>query len=431
MTPLKVLYLTPPAKSAAALAAQSFIEEEIRAIRTTGVTPFVLTDEAPGCILLDGVALEGMETGRLSSMAGPSRLVARHPRLIAHLARTATPRRDIVHALRIENAAAQLITREGIDLVHSHFGWPAGLGGSLAAHATGRPLVASMRGTDVLVRADLGYGLRLEPSYDIALAHLFRSASRVLVATRFMSKAAAGAGAPPHKIRVLEKGVDLERFRPAESRVEIRTPLGIAGLMVLAVGNLQRRKGFESIIDAFAALGRPDSTLVICGTGDRLLHLQAEAEARGIGNQVRFDGHVPRDRITDYFAAADVFVHAAELEAAGNVVLEALACAAAVVVTDSGGPGEYVDDGVNGFVIQVGDSRALADRFSMLLDNAALRERMGRAGRARVEQRHAYPRMMAGLRAVYDEIAPPASRSQGLSAKRGPWEAVVRGLERP
>jgi glycosyltransferase involved in cell wall biosynthesis len=112
-----------------------------------------------------------------------------------------------------------------------------------------------------------------------------------------------------------------------------------------------------------------------------------------------------------------VFVHAAELEAAGNVVLEALACASAVVVTDSGGPGEYVDDGVNGFVIPVGDSRALADRLSMLLDNAALRDRMGRAARARVKQRHAYPRMMAGLRAVYDEIASPASRSQGLSAE--------------
>ena len=69
----------------------------------------------------------------------------------------------------------------------------------------------------MLVREDLGYGLRLKPSYDIGLAHLFRSASRVLVATRLMSEAAAGAGAPPRKIQVLEKGVDLERFRPAET----------------------------------------------------------------------------------------------------------------------------------------------------------------------------------------------------------------------
>ena len=80
-------------------------------------------------------------------------------------------------------------------------------------------------------------------------------------------------------------------------------------------------------------------------------------------------------------------------------------------MTDSGGPGEYVDDGVNGFVIPVGDSQALADRLALLLDNSALRDRMGRTARARVERRHAYPRMMAGLRAVYDEIAPRSARS--------------------
>ena len=88
--------------------------------------------------------------------------------------------------LRIEDAAARLIAREGIDVVHSHFGWPAGVGGSLAAQATGTPLVTSLRGTDVLVRPDLAYGLRLNPGYDVNLQHLFRTAARVLVATSFM-----------------------------------------------------------------------------------------------------------------------------------------------------------------------------------------------------------------------------------------------------
>ena len=81
MTPLRVLYLTPPAKGGAAIAAQSFVEEEIRAIRHLHVTPFVLTDEACGRTALDGVALEGMKTGDIAAMAGPSRLAIRHPGL--------------------------------------------------------------------------------------------------------------------------------------------------------------------------------------------------------------------------------------------------------------------------------------------------------------------------------------------------------------
>jgi glycosyltransferase involved in cell wall biosynthesis len=131
---------------------------------------------------------------------------------------------------------------------------------------------------------------------------------------------------------------------------------------------------------------------------------------------------VTRQHIADYFAAADVFVHAAELEAAGNVVLEAMACGTAVVVTDSGGPGEYVLEGVTGFVIPVGDAAALVERLRTLLIDPVLRDRLGRAARAQVELRHAYPRMMADLRAVYDGVLSPASHSRGLPAARVPRE---------
>ena len=297
-----------------------------------------------------------------------------------------------------------MIRREQIDLIHSHFGWPAGLGGALAARVTGIPVVTSIRGTDVLVRTDLDYGLRRDPAYDVALKHLFRVASRVLVATSFMQSAAMNAGADPHKIRVVDKGVDLVRFFPAANRVEARTRLGVSGSLVLAVGSLQRRKGFETIIEALAALRRSDVTLAICGTGDERPALEGLALAHGVGSQVRFEGQVSRHRIGEYFAAADVFVHAAELEAAGNVILEAQASGAAVIVTDSGGPGEYVDDGVTGFVIPVGDRTALAARLEALLSDLSLNARLARAARGRVESRHDYSRMMTALRGVYDSV---------------------------
>jgi glycosyltransferase involved in cell wall biosynthesis len=404
--PLKVLFLTPPAKAGRALAAQSFVEEEIRAIRDFNVQPWVLTDEIHGHAVIDGVPLVGLPRGTVPAVPGPAWLGLRHGPLVARLWRASSNVHEIFHALRIEEAAARLIAREHIDLIHSHFGWPFGLGGALAADATEVPLVASVRGTDVLIRRDLNYGLRLDPAYDVALKHLFRRAGRILVATTFMRAAATKAGADPGKIQIIDKGVDLARFRPARDRREAQARLGVSGPLVLAVGSLQRRKGFDIIIDALAAIGRPEVTLAICGTGEEHVALQNRAHERGIGPQVRFEGQVSRDRVRDYFAASDVFVHAAELEAAGNVILEAQASGAPVIVTDSGGPAEYVEDGVTGFVIPIGDAGALASRLGALLSCSSLSARLGEAARRYVTHRHDYSRMMAELRAVYQAVAP-------------------------
>lgn len=203
---LKVLFLTPPAKAGGALAAQSFVEEEIRAIRDFNVQPYVLTDEIRGRTEIDGVPLAGIPRASLAGIHDPIWLGLTNVSLAARLWQASRNAREIVHALRVEAAAARLIAHEGIDVVHSHFGWPAGLGGALAARATGVPLVTSVRGTDVLLRRDLGYGLRGDPAYEVALRLLFRRARRILVATTFMRVAATHAGADPHKIQVIDKG---------------------------------------------------------------------------------------------------------------------------------------------------------------------------------------------------------------------------------
>lgn len=410
-TRLKVLFLAPPAKAGCALAAQSFVEEEIRAIREFNVQPYVLTDEIRGRTAIDGVPLAGIPRASLADIPCLAWRGLTQASLIARLWQASRNSREILHALRIEAAAARLIAHEDIDVLHSHFGWPAGLGGALAAQATGVPLVTSVRGTDVLLRKDLGYGLRSDPAYDVALRLLFRRASRILVATTFMRIAATSVGADPGKVQVIDKGVDLARFRPLADRHGARARLGVPGPLVLAVASLQRRKGFETIIDAFAALRRAEVTLAICGIGDERLALESRAKTRGVAPQVRFEGQVARDRIGEYFAAADVFVHAAELEAAGNVILEAQASGAAVVVTDSGGPGEYVEDGVTGFLIPVGDAPALAARLEVLLSNPSLGARLAEAARHRVEHRHDYSRMMAVLRGVYDALRTADSSS--------------------
>lgn len=403
---LRVLYLTPPAQAGAGLAAQSFVAEEIKAIRGCNVEPFVLTDEIEERRNIEGVVLVGLQRGGPSSLATAALAGLRHPRLLTEVFRASASRRDVIHALRIEDAAAALVQSEKIDVIHSHFGWPAGFGGSLAAQATGTPLVTSVRGTDVLLRPEIGYGLRLDRSYDAAFRRLLRRASAILTATSFMRAETLALGASPDRVRLLDKGVNTEAFRPSADRTALKASLDISGPMVVAVGALKRRKGFDVLIDAVSRLAT-QATVVICGDGEELRPLRQRAVDAGLTEQVRFAGTVSRAEIPDYFAAADVFVHAAELEAAGNVVLEALASGCSVVVTDSGGPGEYVEDGVTGFVVPVGDAAVLADRIERLLSMPDLRVRFAQEGRRRVEERHRYPRMMSDLCDLYRELCRP------------------------
>ena len=101
-TPLKVLFLTPPAKGGGALAAQSFVEEEIRAIRDFDVQPHVLTDEIDGETVIDGVPLVGVPHASATAITGPAWLGLRHVSLLQRLLGSSGNARDVFHALRIE-----------------------------------------------------------------------------------------------------------------------------------------------------------------------------------------------------------------------------------------------------------------------------------------------------------------------------------------
>jgi glycosyltransferase involved in cell wall biosynthesis len=175
--------------------------------------------------------------------------------------------REFVHALRIEAAAADVITREQIDVVHSNFGWPGGFGGVVAAAATDVPLVASLRGMDLLVRDDIGYGLRRDAGYRAALTGLLRRAARTVYATEFMRREGVAAGAPPARTSVVRKGVDLQRFRPAADRAAAARALGFEAPMMLAVGGLGPRKGYGDLLDALGSLDSFQWTLALCGEG--------------------------------------------------------------------------------------------------------------------------------------------------------------------
>ena len=203
---------------------------------------------------------------------------------------------------------------------------------------------------------------------------------------------------PPDRwahLQVVHCGVDPERFA-------VRDHAG-QGSDLLFVGRLVAEKGLPILIDAFARLRvrRPTVRLTIVGSGKEGAGIEARARAEGLGDHVRFTGYQPPEQVGKWLRTADVFVLPSLAEGVPVVVMEAMASGLAVVATRVGGLSELVEDGVNGYLVPAAAPGALADRIEALLDDPDLRNRFGRAGRAKVARDFNIVHEAARLRNLY------------------------------
>jgi rhamnosyl/mannosyltransferase len=147
---------------------------------------------------------------------------------------------------------------------------------------------------------------------------------------------------------------------------------------------------------------------VIVGDGPRREAWEQLARQLGVQGRVRFVGEVPDDelRALMHGCAAFVLPSVTRAEAFGYVQLEAMAAAKPVISTDVPSGVSWVNqDGVTGLVVPAGDAAALGGAIDRLLADPALRERMGIAGRARVEAEFTMERLRDRLRGFYEEAA--------------------------
>jgi glycosyltransferase involved in cell wall biosynthesis len=407
---MKVLYLIPQPKRPERIGAYTFLDEEIQALAAAGIQAFVLSTQVKSDTWCGQVRLKAARmkmTKRSDVVKFLSRQAGRVPP-----GNLLSPKL-LYHAGRLECLASRMAVQEDVDLIHSHFAWPEGFGGILTKARTGRPLVASLRGTDVLMDPVMGYGRRREASYARAIQRLLRTADRTICFSEFMRDHVVSLGADRQRSRVVRKGVDLSLFAPAADRQSLKAELGLpAGPLILSVGGLIARKGVHVTLEALGRVKLEHPfTFVVCGDGPELERLEALAHSQGIADRTRFAGVVERTTIARYFAACDLLVHAPLLEAAGNVLFEAMASGRPVLCTRAGGPEEYITDGRTGYVVPPGDAHQLAARISSLLADPAAADRLGAEGLKQSHSAFAFDRMTRDIIAVYEE-ALAAGRSK-------------------
>jgi glycosyltransferase involved in cell wall biosynthesis len=156
---------------------------------------------------------------------------------------------------------------------------------------------------------------------------------------------------------------------------------------VVAVGSLIPLKSYDVLIEAAAVLAASatDFELLLAGDGAERPRLESLANRLGIAGRVKFLGDV--EDVPGLLRAADVFVHPAITEGLSNAILEALAEGIPVVACPVGATPEIIEDGQNGLLVPVRQPQVLARAMGSLLNDACLRQRLGRAGLALVRDR--------------------------------------------
>jgi glycosyltransferase involved in cell wall biosynthesis len=214
-------------------------------------------------------------------------------------------------------------------------------------------------------------------------------------------------GFAARRIEVIENGIDISRYQPVSDRGELRRRLGLdpARRYVVCVARFHPVKDHATLLWAFAAVAkhRPDVELLLAGDGPLRGELELLTGELGVSGRVHFLG--VRGDVPDVLRAADVFALTSVSEAASLTLLEAMASNLPVVVTNVGGNPEIVRDGVEGWLVPRGDAAAAAGALGRLLDDPPQRMTMGRAGRARVEERYLLQRTIDSYYNLYRRLA--------------------------
>lgn len=212
-----------------------------------------------------------------------------------------------------------------------------------------------------------------------------RASDLVLTVSRFTrDRLIADFGVAADRIRLVTPGVDLDRF----------TPGGTDEDFVLGVGRLIERKGFDRLIEGFAAVAAafPRHRLVIAGGGPEEERLRALAADLGVADRVDLLGGVDDATLTELYRRCTLFAMPnrtlpdGDTEGFGLIFLEANACGKAVIGGRAGGAIDAIADGESGVLVDGDDPKAVEAALRRLLGDAPLRQRLARQGLARARK---------------------------------------------
>jgi len=225
-------------------------------------------------------------------------------------------------------------------------------------------------------------------------------ATRVVTVARAEEDILLKKGIRSSKIQTILNGVP-DPFKLKLQKPEILKDIPEDGTIIGAIARLETTKGltylfqaFQEVFDKYQRL-----SLVIVGAGSKEAELKREVEELGISQNTIFTGY--QKNIHDFLHCFDILVIPSLHEAHPLVLLEGTGHGKPIIATGVGGIPEVIEDGINGLLIPPADPGALVAKLTLLLEDAELRNRLGRNSRKTYEEKFAVSRMLLETEKLY------------------------------
>jgi glycosyltransferase involved in cell wall biosynthesis len=304
-------------------------------------------------------------------------------------------------ALKQLRRFASYLREHEIDVVQTHdfYSNVFGMAGAALARVPAR--IASKRETG---------GMRTAAQASVE-RQAYKLAHAVVVNSAAVGRQLVRDGVRADKLVTVYNGLDLRRVRSErggprdETLSSLGLPTGGARRFVTIVANLQHEvKDHPTFLRAASRVRAavPDAAFVLAGEGQLTEPLRALAAELGLERDAFFTGRCTR--VAELLSISDVCVLSSRAEGFSNSILEYMAAARPVVVTDVGGAREAVAEGETGYVVPAGDDRAMAARIIELLNDPERARRMGERGRLTIEQKFSCEAQLKNTLNLYQEL---------------------------
>lgn len=270
------------------------------------------------------------------------------------------------------------------EAIHAFRALPEGLVAWAVARLTIRPVVIYAHGEELTT---WGKGGKYK-----AMRFALRHADTIIANSDFTRQELLGMGVREERIVLINPGVDVARFHPGLPCDDLKANIGLTAnqKLILSVGRLSRRKGFDMVIRSLPELLRQglDVRYALIGIGedhDYLINLSREL---GVEDRVHLLGHVSPEDLPRWYNACDVFIMPnreinGDTEGFGMVFVEAAACGKPAIGGRAGGTGAAIQEGMTGLRVDGGSREEVRAALEQILGDANLTLALGRAGRAR------------------------------------------------
>ena len=276
------------------------------------------------------------------------------------------------YTLSLASKIAEVVKNEGLDIIHAHYAMPHAVCGILAKQMTNERLkvVTTLHGTDITV---LGSDSSMQDMIKFAI----EKSDAVTAVSNALVKETYDLIQPDKEIKTIYNFIDYPA--PADnSDIDLKAELNIKEdeKVIIHVSNFRKVKRIPDILNAFAAVSkRLPCKLVLVGDGPEMGTVNKQIKKLGLRERVILLGK--QENLHELYAISDACVLMSEKESFGLVLLEAMLHGVPCLGTNIGGIPEVIQDGVNGYIVEKGDSDSAAEKLYELLNDDRKRQALG------------------------------------------------------